>query len=710
MSDKPLTDEEMANLEAQESALSPDTGSKNDAAVLSDEEMAKLEADGHAVNPSSILSKTGDFIKGTASQTYNKVKAMPGQLYDLGKNAITKTPGEIEDVLEGKKSGKDALHQFSQSAGESVLPFTIPESARTLTEKAIAKVDPTLSSEDYQTLYGDRSTDDISNANKQKAAEIAKEFPGMAATGTLTGGAAVAAATGGLKTLGQAATFGIIGAGQAGTKELEESGDISKAGQAAISSGLVGAGTTAAASLGAKALGGKLNAAPEAEAAANAATEAEGAVEGAVKDSTAGLADPEVVTAETDVPGALMESDRPNLSEIYSNPEADLTNQSPLAIKARTAAGNAWARQAGLRGTSFSSPAEFSRIGREVKALNILSYDAEATARNANSVMTKTGTELGNQLQAHDTVVNALKTDTTFNNPSQVNELSASEAAKQAALHSEELIRKLRSDPVTQKAIQKEVSTLSALAQDADLSMVELSNMKARIGREAYKAAANKETDLQMALSDLERNMNSQIEHSLSSLDEMKPELAQSQDLPDNVKQAMDQVNFKNFMKAKTDYGIAKMTHDASLRQAMKDSSSAVIQPNDVISGWVALYQSGNPLTAGMVVGSKMALRKGGNLLLGNIEDKAANGVNSLSQKVGKATNTVTSAAKNVGLTELLNTRPEAFGKYAGVLQNAASRGPASLAATHFILSQTDPDYRNSEANKQINNHSQDDH
>lgn len=49
--------------------------------------------------------------------------------------------------------------------------------------------------------------------------------------------------------------------------------------------------------------------------------------------------------------------------------------------------------------------------------------------------------------------------------------------------------------------------------------------------------------------------------------------------------------------------------------------------------------------------------------------------------------------AKNI-LDYYLKTNPSALGSYASTLAQAASRGPTSLAATHFILQQTDPAYR----------------
>lgn len=45
-------------------------------------------------------------------------------------------------------------------------------------------------------------------------------------------------------------------------------------------------------------------------------------------------------------------------------------------------------------------------------------------------------------------------------------------------------------------------------------------------------------------------------------------------------------------------------------------------------------------------------------------------------------------------LADVLKASPQAFGKFAGPLQAAAQRGGTSLAATNFILQQTNPEYR----------------
>lgn len=53
-------------------------------------------------------------------------------------------------------------------------------------------------------------------------------------------------------------------------------------------------------------------------------------------------------------------------------------------------------------------------------------------------------------------------------------------------------------------------------------------------------------------------------------------------------------------------------------------------------------------------------------------------------------------------LSETLKTAPQSFGKFANALTQAAARGPQGLAATNFVLQQTNPEYR--ETIKNINN------
>lgn len=46
-------------------------------------------------------------------------------------------------------------------------------------------------------------------------------------------------------------------------------------------------------------------------------------------------------------------------------------------------------------------------------------------------------------------------------------------------------------------------------------------------------------------------------------------------------------------------------------------------------------------------------------------------------------------------ISELVKAAPQKFGQFANVLQRAQQRGPQGVASTHFLLQQTNPEYRN---------------
>lgn len=110
--------------------------------------------------------------------------------------------------------------------------------------------------------------------------------------------------------------------------------------------------------------------------------------------------------------------------------------------------------------------------------------------------------------------------------------------------------------------------------------------------------------------------------------------------------------------------------------EALLENKQAAEQGNrmfgltDMITGGASLGYggaTGDWQTAVGIVGAKKGFDKYGNKIL-------AVGANKLGDVLKKA--------------------PQLFGKYAPVLQAAEQRGPQGLASTHFILSQTRPDYR----------------
>jgi hypothetical protein len=82
---------------------------------------------------------------------------------------------------------------------------------------------------------------------------------------------------------------------------------------------------------------------------------------------------------------------------------------------------------------------------------------------------------------------------------------------------------------------------------------------------------------------------------------------------------------------------------------------------------------------------------------LGDVAATAVAGGNPLGAVARRAIAPRLGSTGAVGLDKLgdiLKASPQAFGKYAGVLQQASMRGSNGLAATNFLLQQTDPEYR----------------
>lgn len=109
--------------------------------------------------------------------------------------------------------------------------------------------------------------------------------------------------------------------------------------------------------------------------------------------------------------------------------------------------------------------------------------------------------------------------------------------------------------------------------------------------------------------------------------------------------------------------------------------------------------------TSGELLENKLA-REHGNRLLSLSDSAVAGGAlaaNPLSwtaaaalgaKKVGERYGVNTSAVLADKLSDVVSKAPQALGKFARPLQAAASRGGSSLGATHFILMQTNPEYR----------------
>lgn len=135
------------------------------------------------------------------------------------------------------------------------------------------------------------------------------------------------------------------------------------------------------------------------------------------------------------------------------------------------------------------------------------------------------------------------------------------------------------------------------------------------------------------------------------------------------------------FQDAKADYGLLKPIQEAAQRRAnvTQQSPYGGFMDTAAVTGGVA---TGHPLAA---IAAPIARR----VLAPRIGSSVASALNTASNAV--------STIGDVGaqaLNSVVQTNPELLGPWAQQLSVAASRSPQSLAATNYILSQTDQNYR----------------
>lgn len=206
--------------------------------------------------------------------------------------------------------------------------------------------------------------------------------------------------------------------------------------------------------------------------------------------------------------------------------------------------------------------------------------------------------------------------------------------------------------------------------------------------------------------SPINRGETNQLENTLESIlmrgDKNIP-LTEAQTL----KQELGKVaNWKNTLNitdkermARDAYGVVSGAIDDATEQGAKAIGKEAL--TDTLKQSKKLF--GNSKTAEELLSNKQA-REQGNRMFGLTDSivgagafaggpatsLAAVGTKKLAERYGMQT-AAYSADK---LANIVKSTPERFGKYGSVLQKAAERGGTSLGATHFVLMNSDPSYR----------------
>lgn len=129
---------------------------------------------------------------------------------------------------------------------------------------------------------------------------------------------------------------------------------------------------------------------------------------------------------------------------------------------------------------------------------------------------------------------------------------------------------------------------------------------------------------------------------------------------------AADPALADKFMQSKKDFKLFSPIEEAAEKRAAQQAQSPFGGLSDYIAGGTGLAAGGPVGAAASVIGKRVIaprLASSGAVLADNLADA-------------------------------LKASPQLFGKFAKPLQEAAARGGTSLAATHYVLQQTNPEYR----------------
>ncbi len=128
-----------------------------------------------------------------------------------------------------------------------------------------------------------------------------------------------------------------------------------------------------------------------------------------------------------------------------------------------------------------------------------------------------------------------------------------------------------------------------------------------------------------------------------------------------------DPVAKQKFLDEKRLYGVLAPIEDAAQKRASTLNQSPFGGLGDTAAQAVGMIPGGNTVKG-------LATAAGRRIIAPRLASAGARGADKIA--------------------DILQASPESFGKFSGVLQSAAQRGPMGLASTHFLLQQLDPDYR----------------
>lgn len=132
--------------------------------------------------------------------------------------------------------------------------------------------------------------------------------------------------------------------------------------------------------------------------------------------------------------------------------------------------------------------------------------------------------------------------------------------------------------------------------------------------------------------------------------------------------------SFEGFLGNKKLYGATNRAEDSLWGRVASDNANKTASLTDVVAAAPMLAEQGlGPAT--MLVGAKKVAERYGN------------------QAVAVGANKLSKISANT-LEPMIKANPQFFGKFLPALQQAATKGTEELAITHYLLSQSDPEYQ----------------
>lgn len=225
-------------------------------------------------------------------------------------------------------------------------------------------------------------------------------------------------------------------------------------------------------------------------------------------------------------------------------------------------------------------------------------------------------------------------------------------------------------------------------------SLWEINNFKQELSDVAYKAGDAGEKLKWRAIKDFERIINEELENTVRAAadPELKMALQGGGFLDDATKKVLGIIDDSKFQQAKKDYSVGLLLEKFTGAKAGKETLKDFMGMGDIITGYVAGATFSNPLVGATAAGGKAFLRPRHNALTGTALNALSNTGTKIATKTGQVANKVPGVET---IANIVKVAPQKLGRWGGLLNKAyQERGNTSLAATHYLLSQKYPEYR----------------